>query len=79
MPDRLTTEQIREKYPDQWVAMTDVDYKPGSISNFYSAVVVCGMPDAEYPDKRVEFELAGKDYLYQRIADNYSDFIGVML
>lgn len=79
MPERLTTEQIRERYPDQWVAMTDVDYKPGSISHFYSAVVVCGMTDEEYPDKRVEFELAGKDYLYQRTADNYSDFIVAML
>ena len=78
MPERLTTEQIRERYPDQWVALTDIDYKPGSISNFYSAVVVCGMTDEEYPDKRVEFELAGKDYLYQRTADNCSDFIGAM-
>lgn len=78
MPERLTTEQIRERYPDQWVALTDIDFKPGSTSNFNSAVVVCGISDEEYNSKCLEFTLQGKNYLYLRTAD-VDDFLGVMV
>ena len=78
MPERLTTEQIRESYPDQLVALTDVDFKPGSTSNFNSAIVVCGIPDEEYNSKCLEFTLQGKDYLYLRTAD-VDDFIEAMV
>lgn len=77
MPERLTSDQIREKYPDQWVALTDIDFKPGSTSNFYTAVVVCGMTDEEYPNKCLEYTLQGKDYLYVRTADT-GYWVGVL-
>ena len=78
MPERLTSDQIRERYPDQWVALTDIDYKDGDISNFNTAVVACNMTDDEYVDKCLEFTLQGKDYVYIRTADN-GEFIGVTL
>ena len=77
MPERLTPKQIREKYPGQWVALTDVDFKPGSISNFYTAVVVCGMTDETYDKTRVKFEREGKEYMYLRTADP-GTFWGIM-
>lgn len=78
MPERLTTEQIRERYPDQWVALTDIDFKPGSTSNFNSAVVVCGMTDDTYDKTRVKFEREGKEYVYLRTVDP-GTFQGIML
>lgn len=78
MPERLTLKQIKEKYPDQWVALTDIDYKPDSISQFYTAVVVCGMTDEEYDDVRDKFEEEGKFYFYMRTKDR-GNFMGLML
>ena len=36
---RLTWEQIRAAYPDQWVALTDVEYMDNDGINVQSAVV----------------------------------------
>lgn len=77
MPERLTPEQIKKKYPDQWVALTDVDFKPGSLVNFYTAVVVCGMSSGTYHQKRLQFNLEGKDYLYLRTSDPVN-FVGTV-
>lgn len=78
MPERLTLKHIKEKYPNQWVAVTDVDFKPGSISNFYTAVVICRMTDDTYDKTRVKFEKEGKEYMYLRTADP-GTFLGIML
>ena len=40
---RFTWEQIREKYPDQWVALEDVEYLDDDGVNVKSAVVICGV------------------------------------
>ena len=77
MPERLTLEQIKEKYPDQWVVLTDIDYKPDSISRFYTAVVVCGMTNEEYDDARNKFEEERKFYFYMRTKDR-GNFMGIM-
>lgn len=39
MAVRLTWEQIREKYPDQWVGLTDVKYMDDDGISVESAVV----------------------------------------
>jgi len=37
MPERLTWEQIQEKYPDQWVGLVDINWR--NDANIESAVV----------------------------------------
>lgn len=39
MTERLTWEQIQKKYPDQWVGLTDVQYKNNDGVSVESAVV----------------------------------------
>ena len=75
---RLTAKQIRDKYPNQWVALDEIEYEDDAMLNVKTAVVVCGMSDSEYHSKCLEFTLQGKDYLYLRTAD-VGDFLGVML
>ena len=42
--ERLTWEQIQEKYPDQWVGLSEVEYEPDNDATIVSAVV-------QYTDK----------------------------
>lgn len=39
MGERLTWEQIQDKYPDQWVGLTDVQYMDDDGGSVESAVV----------------------------------------
>lgn len=39
MAERLTWEQIQEKYPDQWVGLTDVKYMDDDGISVESAIV----------------------------------------
>ena len=39
MNERLTWEQIQEKYPDQWVGLVEVEYEPDNDATIKSAVV----------------------------------------
>ena len=75
---RLTWEQIRASYPDQWVALTDVKYMDDDEINFESAVVVCGMSDSDYTRQRLEFMKAGRMYDYERTEDTRG-FVGVTI
>ena len=75
---RLTWEQIKVEYPDQWVALTDVKYMDDDGINVESAVVVCAMDDCDYAEKRLAFMRAGKEYDYERTADTRG-FAGVMI
>ena len=38
LSERLTLDEIEEKYPDQWVGLTDIEYKEDNV-NIISAVV----------------------------------------
>lgn len=38
--ERLTWKQIQEKYPDQWVGITDVEYEPDNDSTIRYATVI---------------------------------------
>lgn len=40
MGKRMTWEEIQDKYPDQWVGVTDVEYEPDNDSTIKSAVVL---------------------------------------
>lgn len=73
---RLTWEQIRKNYPDQWVALMDVKYMDDDGINVESAVVVCGMEDCDYVEKRLKFMKEGKRYEYERTEDTRG-FVGV--
>ena len=70
---RLTWEQIRSAYPDQWVALMDVDG-----INVESAVVVCSMKDEDYVEQRLKFMEEGAEYEYERTEDTRG-FVGVTL
>jgi len=37
--ERLTWEEIQEKYPDQWVGMVDVKFEPDNDATVKSAIV----------------------------------------
>ncbi len=73
---RLTWEQIRSAYPEQWVALTDVKYMDDDGINVESAVVVCSMTDNEYVEQRLRFMEEGADYEYERTEDT-KGFVGV--
>ncbi|MCX4296498.1 MAG: hypothetical protein OSJ73_05625 [Lachnospiraceae bacterium] len=75
---RLTWEQIRTTYPDQWVALTDVEYMDDDGINVESAVVVCGMADCDYVDQRLAFMKEGRQYEYERTEDTRG-FVGVTI
>jgi hypothetical protein len=48
MGERLTWDEIKNKYPDQWVGMTDVEYKPDNSVSIKSAIVTyTGLSKAE--------------------------------
>ena len=73
---RLTWEQIHDRYPAQWVALTDVKYLDGDGVNVESAVVVCAMSDEDYVGQRLKFMREGKSYEYERTEDTRG-FVGV--
>lgn len=75
---RLTWQQIRTTYPDQWVALTDVKYMDDDGINVESAVVVCGMCDRDYATQRVKFMEEGRKYAYERTEDA-SGFLGAII
>jgi len=75
---RLTWDQIRTTYPDQWVALTDVRYLDDDGINVESAVVVCNMSDDDYINRRLEFMREGREYEYERTADTRG-FVGVTI
>lgn len=39
LEERLTWREIQEKYPEQWVGLTDVEYKPDNDASIRSAIV----------------------------------------
>lgn len=39
MGERMMWEEIKAKYPDQWVGLVDVEFKPDNRSSIKSAVV----------------------------------------
>ena len=39
MQERLTWEEIQNKYPDQWVGLVEVEYEPDNKASIKSAVV----------------------------------------
>ncbi len=46
--ERMTWEQIQEKYPDQWIGMVDVEYEPDNGATIHSAIVrYVGLPKGE--------------------------------
>ena len=74
--ERLTWKEIQKKYPDQWVALSEVEYVDNDGCNVESAVVICGMQDDEYISCRLDFLHLGKDYRYKRTEDSCG-FVGV--
>lgn len=78
MSKRMTWDEIRDAYPEMWVALDEVVFLNNDRINVESAVIVAVMSDDEYADKRLEYELEGKKYFYMRTED--SDlFCGVTL
>jgi hypothetical protein len=74
----MTWKEIQEKYPDRWVALTDVTYLNNDNCNVESAVLVCVMSDEEYVAKRLFFINEGKNYEYTRTTD-MRGFMGVTI
>lgn len=75
---RLTWDQIRSTYPDQWVALMDVKYMDDDGINVESAIVVCSMKDEEYVERRLKFMEDGAEYEYERTEDTRG-FAGVTI
>lgn len=75
---RLTWNQIRKLYPDQWVALTDVIYMDDDGINVESAIVVNNMTDNDYIAQRLKFIREGKHYEYERTEDTRG-FVGVTI
>ena len=39
MSERLTWEEIQERYPDQWVGLVEVEYEPDNDATIKTAIV----------------------------------------
>lgn len=78
MRDRMTWKEIQKKYPDQWVALTDVSYLNNDNCNVESAVLICAMSDEDYVQTRLRFINEGKNYEYTRTND-IRGFVGVTI
>lgn len=76
MGKRMSWKEIQEKYPDQWVALTDVIYLNDDNCNVESAVLICVMSDEDYIQSRLTFIKEGKNYEYTRTTDTRG-FMGV--
>lgn len=66
MADRLTWYQMQEKYPDQWVILTDVDLDGSTI---ISGVVVEVCNDDEVDAHFCKLIKSGKKYMKERTTD----------
>lgn len=78
MNERMTWEEIQNKYPNQWVALKDVIYLNNDGCNVETAVVVCVMSDDDYVEKRLSFIRNGENYEYERTEDTRG-FVGVTI
>ena len=78
MRDRMTWKEIQKKYPDQWVALTDVSYLNNDNCNVESAILICAMSDEDYVQTRLGFINEGKNYEYTRTND-IKGFVGVTI
>lgn len=47
MQERLTWKEIQQKYPDQWVGLTDVEYDKDNVTVISAVVKVLGKTAAE--------------------------------
>jgi len=46
--ERLTWQQIRERYPDQWVVLVEHDWQEHDLSRYHTArVLACGASRAQ--------------------------------
>ena len=68
--ERLTWDEIVKKYPDKWVALTNVEYIDDDGINIIVADVVAVMTDEEHEDKRIEWW--DKKYDFTRTTSAYS-------
>ena len=78
MRDRMTWKEIQKKYPDQWVALTDVSYLNNDNCNVEAAILICAMSDEDYVQTRLGFINEGKNYEYTRTND-IRGFVGVTI
>lgn len=78
MKKRMTWDEIHSAYPDMWVVLDNVEFMDNDGINVDSAIVIIALRDEDYLAKRLEFELAGKNYFYTRTEDS-GPFCGVML
>lgn len=58
---RMTRAEINEKYPNQWLGLTDAVFPEGDGLNFISAEVVY---TGESEDQLVERQLVGKEPIF---------------
>ncbi|MCM1267072.1 MAG: hypothetical protein NC302_04130 [Bacteroidales bacterium] len=64
MPERLTWEQMVQKYPDKWLALSDCEYYDSSETTIIKAAVYKVFDsDDEYEDFRIDN--MGKGYRYR--------------
>lgn len=78
MPERMTWDEMVEKYPDKWVVLTDVTFEDECRANVESAVVVQVLSDDEEPIVHLRNDRKGINYLYRRTTE-YLGFIGGLL
>ena len=70
MEERLTWEEIQEKYPDQWVGLDKVEYEPDNMATIKSAIVkYIGLSKDELGHKMLKGEIVSRyttpDNLFQ--------------
>lgn len=78
MPERMTWDEMVEKYPDKWVVLTDVKFEDEGHADVESAVVVQVLSDDEESIVHLRNDSQGINYLYRRTTE-YLGFIDAML
>ena len=78
MPERMTWDEMVDRYPDKWVMLRDVEFEDEHRANIKSAVVAQVLSDDIASDVQLKSNRRGHHYLFRRTTEYYG-FIGAAL
>ncbi len=67
MGERLSWEEIRDRYPDKWVVLRDCEWK--NKSNIKSAVIIDTCEDEEISQRRIQSRKNGDGLIFRRTTE----------
>lgn len=77
MPERLTWDEMLEKYPGHWLVLGNVEFDRGSSYDIASADVIEVLSEYEALDKIAEYRYSRKPYIY-RLMQTQNTYTGIV-